>query len=155
MPKIIADELVQKQQKEPCTMRTIFRDSEKVYPKLWLPTCFATSLVKTFQQFPLQFFSQRNRLPFRVFFRRLSGGAKSRFWRRQQSIFTELYVASWEDLYILVSAVTSIDGWWTKVMWEWRCMTRLENNVEVGALVREVLLKIDSDPQATKKAFSR
>ena len=34
-------------------------------------------------------------------------------------------------------------------------MTCLENNVEVGALVREVLLKIDSDPQATKKAFSR
>ncbi len=26
--------------------------------------------------------------------------SKTRFWRRQQSIFTELYIASWEDLYI-------------------------------------------------------
>lgn len=27
-------------------------------------------------------------------------GSKARFWRRQQSIFTELYIASWEDLYL-------------------------------------------------------
>lgn len=26
-------------------------------------------------------------------------GSKSRYWRRLQSIFTELYIASWEDLY--------------------------------------------------------
>jgi len=27
-------------------------------------------------------------------------GSKARFWRRQQSIFTELYIASWEDLFL-------------------------------------------------------
>ncbi len=32
-------------------------------------------------------------------------------------------------------------------------MTRLENNVEVEALVPEVLLNIDNDPQATKRPF--
>jgi hypothetical protein len=26
-------------------------------------------------------------------------GSRARFWRRQQSIFTELYIASWEDLF--------------------------------------------------------
>ena len=26
--------------------------------------------------------------------------SKTRFWRRQQSIFTELYIASWEDLFL-------------------------------------------------------
>jgi hypothetical protein len=29
-------------------------------------------------------------------------GSRSRFWRRQQSIFTELYVPSWEDLFLWV-----------------------------------------------------
>jgi len=27
-------------------------------------------------------------------------GSRARFWRRQQSIFTELYIASWEDLFL-------------------------------------------------------
>ena len=27
-------------------------------------------------------------------------GSRARFWRRQQSIFTELYISSWEDLFI-------------------------------------------------------
>jgi hypothetical protein len=27
-------------------------------------------------------------------------GSRARFWRRQQSIFMELYIASWEDLYL-------------------------------------------------------
>jgi len=27
-------------------------------------------------------------------------GSRTRFWRRQQSIFTELYIASWEDLFL-------------------------------------------------------
>ena len=29
-------------------------------------------------------------------------GSKARFWRRQQSIFTELYIPSWEDLYLWI-----------------------------------------------------
>ncbi len=30
-------------------------------------------------------------------------GSRARFWRRQQSIFTELYVPSWEDLFLWIT----------------------------------------------------